>query len=95
MSDASWFGIAVVAAFVLRGIAATIIFLWLLPQGIRCPICDRATLRVQSRGLNRMLPWFRTSWCPECRWEGLLRNESPARRGAAPPNARRSPPRRA
>jgi hypothetical protein len=28
---------------------------------------------VQSRGWNLLMPWFRTSWCFECGWDGLLR----------------------
>ena len=36
--------------FVLRGIAATIVFFYLLPAGDRCPNCDGVTIRVESRG---------------------------------------------
>ncbi len=60
--------------FVLRAIAATIVFYFLLSPGDRCPNCDAPTLRVESRGWNRLLPWFRTSWCYECGWHGLLRH---------------------
>lgn len=74
MSDAIWFAIVFVGFFILRAVAATWIFLFLLPGGDRCPNCDEVTLRVQSRGWNRLLPWFRTSWCFRCGWEGLLRN---------------------
>lgn len=73
MSDAAWFGIVFVAFFILRAIAATWVFLFLLPRGDRCPNCDEVTLRVESAGWNRVLPWFRTSWCYRCGWEGLLR----------------------
>ena len=93
MSDAAWFGIALVAFFVLRGVAATVIFLLLLPEGERCPICDEPTLHVRSPGWNRVLPWFRTSWCPACQWEGLLRRTpKPSRRSATapPPRQRRA-----
>jgi hypothetical protein len=31
---------------------------------------------VQSRGWNLLMPWFRTSWCYECGWHGLLRQGS-------------------
>jgi hypothetical protein len=74
MSDAIWFAIVFVGFFILRAVAATWIFLFLLPAGDRCPNCDEVTLRVQSLGWNRLLPWFRTSWCFRCGWEGLLRN---------------------
>jgi hypothetical protein len=60
--------------FIVRGVLATIFFFYLLPQGDRCPNCDAVTVRVQSRGWNALLPWFRTSWCYECGWDGLLRN---------------------
>ena len=59
--------------FVLRGIAATVVFFYLLPEGDRCPNCDDVTIRVESRGWNAVLPWFRTSWCLGCGWHGLLR----------------------
>lgn len=70
--------------FVLRAVLATIFFFYLLPEGDRCPNCDAVTLRVQSRGWNALLPWFRTSWCYECGWHGLLRRGplTPASRSA-------------
>jgi hypothetical protein len=67
------FGIVFVAFFLLRAIAATVFFYWLLPAGDRCPCCDAPTIRVQSPGWNRLFPWFRTSWCYACGWEGMLR----------------------
>ena len=73
MSDAAIFGLIFVGFFVLRGVAATIIFFFLLPEGDRCPNCDAVTLHVESRVLNRLLPRFRTSWCYECGWHGMLR----------------------
>lgn len=62
-----------VGFFVLRGIAATVTFYLLLPDSDRCPMCDAPTLRVAEPGWNRLMPWFRTSWCYRCGWEGLLR----------------------
>ena len=73
MSDAVIFVIVFGGFFVLRAIAATAFFLYLLPDGDRCPHCDAVTLRVESPVLNRVLPMFRTSWCYECNWQGLLR----------------------
>ena len=73
MSDAVIFAVVFVGFFVLRLIAATIVFFVILPEGERCPNCDAVTLRVQSRGMNALMPWFRTSWCYECGWRGLLR----------------------
>ncbi len=74
MSDAVLFTVIFVGFFVLRVIAATVVFFWLLPEGDRCPNCDAVTVRVQSKGWNTFMPWFRTSWCYNCNWEGLLRN---------------------
>lgn len=59
--------------FILRGVLATIFFFCLLPDGINCPNCDAVTIRVESRKLNFLMPRFRTSWCLECGWRGLLR----------------------
>jgi hypothetical protein len=60
--------------FVLRAVLATVFFYYLLPEGDRCPNCDAPTLRVESKGWNRLLPKFRTSWCYQCGWKGLLRH---------------------
>lgn len=73
MSDAVIFAVIFVGFFVLRFIAATVVFFFILPDGDRCPNCDAVTLHVQSRGWNLVMPWFRTSWCYECGWHGLLR----------------------
>jgi hypothetical protein len=68
------FAVVLVAFFVLRVAVATIVFFFILPDGDRCPICDDVTLRVQSKGWNTLMPWFRTSWCLRCNWEGLHRH---------------------
>ena len=86
MSDGTIFVLAFAALLVGRVAVATFVFLSLLPRGDRCPICDEATLRVQHRGWNTLLPWFRTSWCPGCNWSGLLRH------GAVTPRASSEPP---
>ena len=83
MSDAVIFGLIFVGFFVLRGVAATVMFFYLLPEGDHCPNCDAVTLRVQSRFLNRLLPRFRTSWCYECGWHGMLRQGPSESRGPA------------
>ena len=72
MSDAAIFVLVFGGLFVLRIVAATLFFLFLLPEGDRCPNCDAPTLRVQ-RPLWRLLPRFRPSWCLDCGWHGLLR----------------------
>ena len=73
MSDAVIFVVVFVGFFVLRAVAATVFFLYLLPDGDRCPHCDAVTLRMEAPMMNRLLPMFRTSWCYECNWHGLLR----------------------
>jgi hypothetical protein len=67
------FALVLIAFFALRIVVATIVFFFILPDGDRCPICDEVTLRVQSKGWNTLMPWFRTSWCMRCNWEGLHR----------------------
>ena len=74
MSDAAIFIGFFGGIFVLRIIAATIVFVWILPAGDRCPHCDAPTLWVRSPVWNRCVPWLRTSWCPECNWDGMLRH---------------------
>lgn len=73
MSSIGIFAVIFVAFFVLRAIAATIFFYYLMPESNRCPMCDEPTLRVSEPAWNRLMPWFRTSWCYACGWEGLLR----------------------
>ena len=52
MSDAAIFATVFVSIFVLRIVAATLVFYWILPQTDRCPNCNAVTLRMQSRGLQ-------------------------------------------
>lgn len=73
MSDVVIFVLIFGGFFLLRAIAATVVFFFLLPEGDRCPNCDAVTIRVQSRVWNALLPRFRTSWCYECNWHGMLR----------------------
>lgn len=76
MSDAAIFILVFGGLFVLRFVAATLVFLWILPEGDRCPNCDAVTIRVQPTGVDRLFAarWFRLSWCHVCRWEGVLRH---------------------
>jgi hypothetical protein len=69
-----WSIVVIGGLFVVRGVAATVLFYYLLPAGDRCPNCDAPTLRVESKRWNQLMPWFRTSWCYECEWHGLLRH---------------------
>lgn len=76
MSDAAIFILIFGGLFVLRLVAATVVFLWILPEGDRCPNCDAVTLHVQATGVDRIFRprWFRSSWCCACNWEGMLRH---------------------
>ncbi len=82
MSDAALFVLVFVGLFVLRIIAATAVFLVLLPKGDHCQLCDTPTVRVESWFLDRCMPWFRKSWCLRCGWVGVMRrgplSEQPA-----------------
>jgi hypothetical protein len=72
MSDALLFTLIFGGLFVLRIILATIFFALILPADDHCPNCDSPTLRVAS-AFDRVLPWFRRSWCLRCGWHGVLR----------------------
>jgi hypothetical protein len=74
MSDGAIFILVFGGFFVLRFVAATLVFFWILPEGDRCPNCDGVTIRMQATGWNRLVPWLRPSWCYTCGWDGLLRH---------------------
>jgi hypothetical protein len=93
MSDAVIFAIVFAGLFVLRIIAATIIFFYILPQGDRCPNCDAVTVRLEATGRRAAFRWlrsFRPSWCYECGWEGMLRRGPLSPRTTAPEPARKT-----
>lgn len=73
MSDAAIFVLVFGGLFVLRIVAATVFFFFILPEGDRCVNCDAPTLRVQRAFWHRYFPWFRPSWCMACGWKGMLR----------------------
>jgi hypothetical protein len=91
MSDAALFVLLFGGLFVLRVIAATVVFFFLLPRGDRCPNCDQPTLRVASLLFDRVLPWFRKSWCLTCGWQGLLRRGPLSERSARSAELTRRP----
>lgn len=73
MSEMVIFSLVFGGFFVLRGVAATVFFYFILPEGDRCPNCDAVTLRMEARRWNSLLPGLRASWCFECDWHGFLR----------------------
>ncbi len=97
MSDAALFVLVFGGLFILRGVAATVVFLWILPDGIRCPQCDAETVRLSPSRVMRLLRGFRSSWCLVCGWRGVHRIEKAARTRmtvaqAVPPAAPKTPP---
>lgn len=83
MSDAVLFVLVFGGLFILRGVAATVVFLWILPDGIRCPQCDAETVRLSPSRVMRLLPGFRSSWCLVCGWRGVHRITTPTRSRAS------------
>lgn len=85
MSDPLLFTLIFGGLFVFRVVLATVFFALILPAGDQCPNCDASTIRVASRLFDRVLPWFRSSWCLRCGWHGVLRrgkvSPEPARPG--------------
>ena len=71
MSDAAIFVLVFGGLLVLRIIAATVVFVLILPRGDRCPMCDAVTLRVRSPVLGRIRLTKR--WCLACGWDGVMR----------------------
>lgn len=82
MNDAAVFLGFFGGLFVLRIIAATFVYAWLLSEAPECPACGGESFHVQRRGVAWLFPRLRPSWCPECGWEGLLQ---PSRREPAGP----------
>ena len=73
MVEAVVFAVVFTSFFVLRFVAATLFFFYILPEGTLCPCCNGETLHIQSRFWQVVAPRFRSSWCPRCNWDGLLR----------------------
>ncbi len=73
MPDAVIFVLFFGGLVVVRVIVATVVFLWILPRGDRCPNCDHVTLRLQARPWLRWMRSLRPSWCLTCGWKGMLR----------------------
>lgn len=72
-AESFWLIVGVAGFFVLRGVFATVVFLALLPPMPHCPSCDAETLRVEPSGFQHLVARrYRPSWCPRCRWHGLL-----------------------
>lgn len=54
----------------------TTVFLRMITEGDRCPVCDAETNAVERKGWWHIVsfgPRNRRSWCLECGWEGVLR----------------------
>lgn len=92
MSDAAIFALVFGGLLVLRIVAATVVFVLILPRGDRCPMCDAVTVRVHSPLLARIKLTKR--WCLACAWDGVMRiqpTDAPAPKTASEPVARPHP----
>jgi hypothetical protein len=73
MSDAAIFTLVFGGLLVLRVIAATVVFLLILPRGDHCPLCDAITVRLQSPIARGSVIRLTKRWCLACGWEGFMR----------------------
>lgn len=76
MSDAAIFTLVFGGLLVLRIIAATLVFLLILPRGDCCPLCDATTVRIQSPIARGSVVPLTKRWCLACGWEGFMRRTS-------------------
>lgn len=92
MADGVIFAAVFVGFFILRLVATTVFFLFIMDEGPSCPACGGETLRIHAPLLRRLVPQVRSSWCPGCSWEGWLRNPSGGGgQPAAPANSESQP----
>ena len=70
MSDVAIFALVFGGLLVLRIIAATVVFMLILPRGDKCPMCNAVTLRVRAPLLSRM--HLTKRWCLACGWDGVM-----------------------
>lgn len=61
---------------ILRVMAIGVLFLLLLYVGPQCPACGGETIRIQSSGPGRLLPWLERRWCLGCGWRGFTRRRA-------------------
>jgi hypothetical protein len=47
------------------------VFMWILPRGDRCPLCDAVTERVHAPAARYL--GLAKRWCLACGWEGMMR----------------------
>ena len=73
MSDAAIFTLVFGGLMVLRIIAATLVFILILPRGDHCPMCDAVTLHVHSAWSRLRVLRLTKRWCLTCGWQGYMR----------------------
>lgn len=78
MSDTAIFSLVFGGLLVLRVIAATVVFLLILPRGDHCPMCDAITVRMQSSIARGSVVRLTKRWCLACGWEGYMRRIAPS-----------------
>lgn len=91
MSDAAIFVFVFGGLLVLRIIAATVVFVLILPRGDQCPLCNAATIRLHAPFFARIC--LAKRWCLACGWDGAMRISEPSAIKAAksPENAASRP----
>lgn len=93
MSDVAIFALVFGGLLVLRIVAATVVFVLILPRGDHCPMCDAVTIRVHAPLLTRIK--LAKRWCLACGWDGVMRiqpSDAPATTSASQPLLRLRPP---
>lgn len=78
MSDAAIFTVVFGGLMVLRIIAATLVFILILPRGDHCPMCDAVTLHVHSPWSRMRIFQLTKRWCLTCGWQGYMRADASA-----------------
>jgi hypothetical protein len=75
-TDAAIFIVVISALQLAMFWLLTKVFLGMITEGDRCPVCDAETSAVERRGWWHVVSFGirnRRSWCISCGWEGVLR----------------------
>jgi hypothetical protein len=73
MSDAVIFVLVFGGLMFLRLVAATVVFVLILPRGDRCPLCDATTARLTAPLVRALRIPLTRRWCLACGWDGYMR----------------------
>jgi hypothetical protein len=75
MSDALIFVLVFGGLMILRLVAATVVFVLILPRGNRCPLCDATTASLAAPVIRALRIPLTHRWCLACGWDGYMRTE--------------------